>query len=262
MRAARFPIEDVRAAVASFGRDTVWDTESLKAIQDDAILPERLTAALAGFFGLLGRSVAGVGLYGRMSYNVTRRAREIGIRMALGAEWRRVVGGVVFDGLAVAAGGAAIGVVAGLGTVQPRDVAALRRRAVRSADTLRACRRGAGDCRRRVRLTGPSCRAREPTRGSASGLTRASISNRQSAIANRVGNPQSAIGIANRQSKSAIGNRQSESAIGNRQSNRQSAIGNRQWRGAYAMTTGMTFGVAPFSASQNWFSFTTSMFSS
>ena len=118
VRAARLPMRDVRAAVASLGHDDVLSTESMAFVQAQAILPERLTAMLAGFFGLLGLSVAAVGLYGRMSYDVTQRAREIGIRMALGAKWGQVMGKVLRDGLVIAGGGAAIGFVAGLGAVR------------------------------------------------------------------------------------------------------------------------------------------------
>jgi hypothetical protein len=118
VRAARLPMRDLRAAVASFGHDDVFEIDSLTSVQAEAILPERLSAALAGFFGLLGLSVAGVGLYGRMSYEVTQRAREISIRMALGAEWLRVMGEVVRDGLVVASSGAAVGFAVGLGAVR------------------------------------------------------------------------------------------------------------------------------------------------
>jgi putative ABC transport system permease protein len=61
---------------------------------------------------------AAIGLYGLMTYTVTQRRREIGIRMALGAEPLRVMRGVVKDGLAVTLTGAALGLGAALGTVQ------------------------------------------------------------------------------------------------------------------------------------------------
>ena len=59
---------------------------------DDSLSPERLLATLSGFLGVLALLLAMVGLYGVMSYNVSRRRNEIGIRMALGAGQRRVIG--------------------------------------------------------------------------------------------------------------------------------------------------------------------------
>jgi predicted permease len=114
VRASPAAMPQVRRAVRSLDRDQVLAVTSVAFEFDQAILPERLAATFAGFFGLFGLAVAGVGLYGRMSYDVTRREREIGIRMALGAEWRRVVSDIVRDGLIVCGAGAAIGLVAGL----------------------------------------------------------------------------------------------------------------------------------------------------
>jgi hypothetical protein len=55
------------------------------------LLPQRLLATLAGFFGVLAVLVAAVGLYGVMSYLVVRRTNEIGVRMALGATRRNII---------------------------------------------------------------------------------------------------------------------------------------------------------------------------
>lgn len=54
-------------------------------------MTERLMASLSGFFGILAMLIATIGLYGVMSYMVSRRKVEIGIRMALGADPRSVV---------------------------------------------------------------------------------------------------------------------------------------------------------------------------
>jgi predicted permease len=66
-------------------------TETLRAYVRDSLAIERLMASLSSFFGLLALIIASVGLYGVMSYQVTRRKVEIGIRMALGADPGAVV---------------------------------------------------------------------------------------------------------------------------------------------------------------------------
>jgi predicted permease len=74
----------------------------------DSLVSERLMATLSGFFGGLAVLIATIGLYGVMSYMVMRRRREIGIRIALGADARSVVRMVVTEaGLLLAAGLAA-----------------------------------------------------------------------------------------------------------------------------------------------------------
>ncbi len=52
---------------------------------DSNLVPERLIATLSEFFGGLGATLAGIGLYGLLAYTVARRTNEIGVRMALGA---------------------------------------------------------------------------------------------------------------------------------------------------------------------------------
>jgi putative ABC transport system permease protein len=74
----------------------------------------RLSATLFAIFGLLGLVLAAVGIYGVMSYNVEQRQREIGIRMALGAESSTVLGIVVRRGAALALTGIVIGTVGGI----------------------------------------------------------------------------------------------------------------------------------------------------
>ena len=77
--------------------------------------PFRALALLAGVVGLLALLLAAVGLYGVMSFIVNQRTREIGIRVALGAPPAMVVRMFMFQGLRLAAAGAALGVVGGLG---------------------------------------------------------------------------------------------------------------------------------------------------
>ncbi len=81
---------------------------------DRLLFQERLIARLSAFFGLLALVLACVGLYGLLSYDVSRRTREIGIRMALGAQQREVLRLVVKQGLTLAFVGAVAGVAVAL----------------------------------------------------------------------------------------------------------------------------------------------------
>ncbi|HLK18366.1 MAG TPA: FtsX-like permease family protein, partial [Bryobacteraceae bacterium] len=85
---------------------------------DEMLFTERLIARLASFFGLLALLLACIGLYGLLSYEVTRRTREIGISMALGAQSGDVLGGVMRHGVALAAAGVAVGTVASIGVTR------------------------------------------------------------------------------------------------------------------------------------------------
>jgi ABC-type antimicrobial peptide transport system permease subunit len=103
--------EAVRKVVT--GLDPAVPLLSLRSIEeqiDNDILNERLLTTLSGFLGALALLLAAVGLYGVVSFSVTRRTREIGIRMALGAERPSVVWLVARYAAALVVAGAAIGV--------------------------------------------------------------------------------------------------------------------------------------------------------
>jgi ABC-type antimicrobial peptide transport system permease subunit len=76
---------------------------------------ERIIAQLSSFFSILALVLACVGLYGLLSYEVTRRTREIGIRMALGALRADIIRMVVWQGMTLALVGNGVGVGAALG---------------------------------------------------------------------------------------------------------------------------------------------------
>jgi putative ABC transport system permease protein len=92
---------------------------SLRTLDEDiglASQQERLIASLSAFFGGLALLLAALGLYGVMSYNVTRRRNEIGIRMALGAEPGSVIGLVLGNVALITIVGLIVGAVASVGT--------------------------------------------------------------------------------------------------------------------------------------------------
>ena len=76
---------------------------------NDALAPTRFAMALLATFALVALVLSAVGLYGSISYSVGQRTREIGVRVALGADARAITGLVVGDGLRLAAAGALIG---------------------------------------------------------------------------------------------------------------------------------------------------------
>jgi ABC-type antimicrobial peptide transport system permease subunit len=84
----------------------------LRQIVDHAISPRRFFALLVSAFAALGLTLASLGIYGVISYSVTRQTQEIGIRMALGATQAHVLLGVLARTLRLALMGIALGIVA------------------------------------------------------------------------------------------------------------------------------------------------------
>ncbi len=97
------------------------------------VSPRRFFVLLVGVFAGLGLILASLGIYGVISYSVTQRTQEIGIRMALGASQARVQLAVIGKTLWLALIGIAIGTVASLAVCQSDCVAS-----VRNASTDRA----------------------------------------------------------------------------------------------------------------------------
>ncbi len=75
------------------------------------LMPQRVIASVSGILGVVGLMLAGIGIYGVTAYAVTRRTREIGIRIALGAQRRDITSMVLREGLSSTLIGSAIGLI-------------------------------------------------------------------------------------------------------------------------------------------------------
>jgi predicted permease len=118
VRAAGDPVSvtgEVRQAIHEIDPNLpITNVATLAAQVSDSLGQQRAISGLTGFFGILGLVLACVGLYGVMAYNVARRTREIGIRMALGAEKSAVLRMVVAQGLKLTLIGVAAGIIGAL----------------------------------------------------------------------------------------------------------------------------------------------------
>jgi predicted permease len=105
----------LRATIAAIDRSVeVLGVRSLDEQIAGTVSNERLVATLSAFFGVFALVLAMIGLYGLMAYAVTSRTRDIGIRIALGAESDRVARSVLMEALTLVGIGLAIGVPAAL----------------------------------------------------------------------------------------------------------------------------------------------------
>ena len=88
--------------------------QPLSQVVIDSLGERRFQMTLLSVFALVALALAALGIYGVMAYSVAQRSREIGIRMALGAAPRRVLGMVVAGGLRLAAAGVGLGIIGAL----------------------------------------------------------------------------------------------------------------------------------------------------
>ena len=116
--ASRDWIDLIRTAAQSVDKSAKVDVTTLQSNVDKRLAPSRIVVGLATTLGGLGLLLAAIGIYGTASYTVTRRVREIGIRMALGARAGDVVSGILRHAMRPVATGAAVGLVLCLGISQ------------------------------------------------------------------------------------------------------------------------------------------------
>jgi len=103
-------IPSVRAAIASVNSAIPLEFHTLEQQVSDSMVQERLLAQLSGFFGSLALLLALIGLYGTVNYVVTQRRKELGVRMALGAQPDSILWLIMCDVFSVVA----VGLLAGI----------------------------------------------------------------------------------------------------------------------------------------------------
>lgn len=130
---------DIRPILAGVRRQVpVFGVRTMHAQIEEGLMLERMLSAVSIFFGALALLLSGIGLYGVIAYAVTRRTREIGIRMALGAQRSDVLKNVLRESALLALAGVLAGIPAaiaasrwvasylyGLSATDPRTYAAI-----------------------------------------------------------------------------------------------------------------------------------------
>ncbi|HXW55156.1 MAG TPA: ABC transporter permease [Candidatus Cybelea sp.] len=109
-------LPEIKRAIWSVDKDQpVFNVRTMDEIVSGVLSAERLASLMLGAFAFLALTLAAVGIYGVTSYTVRQRSHEIGLRMALGAQQRDVMGLVVKRGVELVVVGIAIGGIASAG---------------------------------------------------------------------------------------------------------------------------------------------------
>lgn len=108
-------IPAIRKVVYGISRDQpIYNVQTMQQIASESMSTQRFPMILLGAFACLALVLASIGIYGVISYSVAQRVHEIGIRMALGAEKRNILGMVIGQGMQLALAGLVIGAIAAL----------------------------------------------------------------------------------------------------------------------------------------------------
>jgi ABC-type antimicrobial peptide transport system permease subunit len=106
----------IRREVQALDRSLpVFETKTVQSQLDETLLTDRLVALLSAGFGLLATLLACIGLYGVMAFVVARRRKELGIRIALGAQRTTILWSVMQEVLILLAIGLSVGIPSALG---------------------------------------------------------------------------------------------------------------------------------------------------
>ncbi len=111
----RGAVATVRGQIQALDRNlAITNVQTIEEVLNQGLWAPRMAALLLTLFGVIALVLAGIGVYGVLSYSVTQQTREIGIRMALGARPAEVLRWVVSQGFRLAAAGLVVGLIAGL----------------------------------------------------------------------------------------------------------------------------------------------------
>ena len=135
----------------------VFNVQSVSELVAQSVGQSRLNTILLAFFALIAVVLAVIGIYGVVSYSVTQRTQEIGVRMALGARQADVLRLVLREGAALAAIGVAIGVAGAYRRDAAHSIVAVRDRANGFANDRRNCDRSRHDRVGRELFAGAPC---------------------------------------------------------------------------------------------------------
>jgi predicted lysophospholipase L1 biosynthesis ABC-type transport system permease subunit len=109
----------LRREALALNQDAVFTTRLYSDAATASLYPQKVAASLLGVVGIVCLLLAAIGIYSVMSYAVSQRTQELGIRMALGARPSQVLGLVVREGLALALPGLVVGVAASVIAARP-----------------------------------------------------------------------------------------------------------------------------------------------